>query len=412
MRKLGSCDGGSRNNSQPGHPVPGSAGFQCSGVRNVPIRSLAAPGIQSTTGCYRTLASLRATVIGLLMVAAVACGGGGEPVTPVQEPPVMSGGSAGAEVRLTSLRQLTFGGENAEAYYAFDGSRLIFQTTREGVPCDQIYTMDLDGTNDRMVSTGDGRTTCGYFFPDGESILFASTHLGGAECPPEPSFEMGYVWPIYDSYDIFRGAADGSGLTRITDTDGYDAEATIGPDGRIVFTSVRDGDMEIYSMNGDGSDVQRLTNRPGPDGGPFFSADGSKIVFRGREIAPGPELEAYQSLLEQGLWRPTALEIFVMDADGSNLHQVTDLGGASFGPFWHPDGRRIIFSSNWHNPEGRNFDLFMIQEDGTALERITFDETFDGFPMFSPDGSQLVFASNRGARAEGDTNVFIADWVE
>ena len=350
-------------------------------------------------------------VIGLLAMAAAGCSGG-EPATQVAELPAASGGIEEEEVHLTNLRQLTFGGENAEAYYAFDGSRLIFQTTREGVPCDQIYTMDLDGTNVQMVSTGDGRTTCGYFFPGGESILYASTHLGGAECPPEPGFEMGYVWPVYDSYDIFTANPDGSGLTRITDTDGYDAEATMGPDGRVVFTSVRDGDMEIYSMNGDGSDVKRLTDRPGPDGGAFFSPDGSTIVFRGREIAPGPELDDYRSLLEQGLWRPTELEVFVMDPDGSNLRQVTELGGANFGPFWHPDGERIIFSSNSHNPEGRNFDLFIINEDGTELGRITFDDSFDGFPMFSPDGNQLVFASNRGARTEGDTNVFIADWLE
>ena len=291
-------------------------------------------------------------VIGLLAMAAAGCSGG-EPATQVAELPAASGGIEEEEVHLTNLRQLTFGGENAEAYYAFDGSRLIFQTTREGVPCDQIYTMDLDGTNVQMVSTGDGRTTCGYFFPGGESILYASTHLGGAECPPEPGFEMGYVWPVYDSYDIFTANPDGSGLTRITDTDGYDAEATMGPDGRVVFTSVRDGDMEIYSMNGDGSDVKRLTDRPGPDGGAFFSPDGSTIVFRGREIAPGPELDDYRSLLEQGLWRPTELEVFVMDPDGSNLRQVTELGGANFGPFWHPDGERIIFSSNSHNPEGR-----------------------------------------------------------
>ena len=350
-------------------------------------------------------------VIGLLSAATFACGGG-EPASQVAEPPVASEGAEGGEVRLANVRQLTFGGENAEAYYAFDGSRLIFQTKREGVPCDQIYTMDLDGTNAQMVSTGDGRTTCAYFFPGGESILYASTHLGGAECPPEPGFEMGYVWPIYDSYDIFTANPDGSGLTRITDTDGYDAEATIGPDGRVVFTSVRDGDMEIYSMNGDGSDVRRLTDRPGPDGGPFFSPDGSKIVFRGRELPPGPELDDYRSLLEQGLYRPTSLEIFVMDADGSNLRQVTDLGGANFAPFWHPDGEQIIFSSNWHNPEGRNFDLFVISEDGSGIERITFGDTFDGFPMFSPDGDELVFASNRGGQTEGDTNVFIADWVE
>jgi len=350
-------------------------------------------------------------VVGMLAVTGVGCGGG-EPETEVIEPPAAEGGTEGEEVHLNNLQQLTFGGQNAEAYYAFDGNRLIFQTKREGVPCDQIYTMDLDGNNAQMVSTGGGRTTCGFFFPEGGSIIYASTHLGGAECPPEPGFEQGYVWPVYSSYDIFTASSDGSGLTRITDTEGYDAEATVGPDGRVVFTSVRDGDMEIYSMNADGSDVIRLTNRPGPDGGPFFSPDGTKIVFRGREMEEGPELDDYRRLLAEELWRPTNLEILVMDADGSNLRQVTDLGAASFAPYYHPDGERIIFSSNWHDPEGRNFDLFMIDEDGTGLEQITFNDTFDGFPMFSPDGQHLVFASNRSNRVEGDTNVFIVDWVE
>ena len=331
-----------------------------------------------------------------------------------QEPaPELTEASSGSqERRFANIRQLTFGGENAEAYFSSDGSELVFQTTREGVPCDQIYRMDLDGENMELVSTGDGRTTCGYFYPNDESIVYASTHAGDLECPPPPSFEMGYVWAVYDTYDIYRVGRDGSDLVQLTDVPGYDAEATIGPDGRIVFTSVRDGDMEIYSMDGDGGDVRRLTDRQGPDGGPFFSADGSKIVFRGREIPDGEEYDDYKRLLDQGLWRPTSLEIFVMDADGSNLTQVTDLGGASFGPFFHPDGERIIFSSNWHNPEGRNFDLFMVNIDGTGVERITFNETFDGFPMFSPDGSQLVFASNRDSAAEGDTNVFIVDWVE
>ena len=195
--------------------------------------------------------------------------------------------ASGAEVHLANVRQLTFGGENAEAYFSHDGSEIIFQSTREGVPCDQIFRMNLDGSNQRMVSTGEGRTTCGYFYPDGESIVYASTHLGSPECPPAPSFRMGYVWATYDSFDIFRASADGT-LTRLTETPGYDAEATIGPDGRIVFMSVRSGDQEIYSMNGDGSDVRRLTHRQGPDGGPFFSPDGSKIVFRGREIPDGP----------------------------------------------------------------------------------------------------------------------------
>ena len=339
---------------------------------------------------------------------------GGVPAagTSAASPGEQAAEGSGSEAHLANIRQLTFGGENAEAYFSFDGQRIIFQSTREGVPCDQIFTMNLDGSDQRMVSTSEGRTTCGYFYPGGDSIIYASTHLGGAECPPPPSFRMGYVWAIYDSFDIFRANPDGSGLTRLTDEPGYDAEATIGPDGRVVFTSVRDGDMEIYSMNGDGSDVRRLTHRQGPDGGPFFSPDGSKIIFRGREIPDGPEYDDFKRLLDQGLWRPTAVEVFVMDADGSNVRQVTDFGGASFAPYWHPDGERIIFSSNLHNPDGRNFDLFMINLDGTSLEQITFTDVFDGFPMFSPDGSKLIFASNRNAAAEGDTNIFIADWVD
>ena len=318
----------------------------------------------------------------------------------------------GRETHLANLRQLTSGGENAEAYFSPDGQRLIFQRTRPPeLPCDQIFTMKVDGTDERRVSTGTGRTTCGYFYPDGAGIVFASTHLRDEACPPRPGYERGYVWPVHPGYDIFRADLDGSNLRRLTSAEGYDAEATIGPDGTIVFTSVRDGDMEIYSMDGDGSNVRRLTNRPGPDGGPFFSPDGSQIVFRGR-VSGGAELEDYRALLREGLWRPTSLEIFVMNRDGSNVRQVTRLGKASFAPYFHPDGRRIIFSTNVHDPKGRDFDLYMIGVDGTGLERITWNPTFDGFPMFSPDGKRLVFASNRDAAKEGETNVFIADWVE
>jgi TolB protein len=321
-------------------------------------------------------------------------------------------GMQGSEPHLRNVRQLTSGGENAEAYFSADGSRLIYQSTRADYPCDQIFTMKVDGTDVRRVSTGAGRTTCGYYYPTGRQILYASTHEGGRDCPPRPSFSRGYVWPIYASYDIFTANPDGSNVRPLTRTPGYDAEATIAPDGLIVFTSVRDGDMEIYSMLPDGSDVRRLTNRVGPDGGPFFSFDGTRIAFRGRPLQAGAELDDYRALLKEGLWRPTELELFAMDRDGSNLRQVTRLGGANFAPSWHPDGKRLIFSSNSHNPKGRNFDLFLINVDGTGLQRITFNETFDGFPMFSPDGKRLVFASNRGAKAEGETNVFIADWVE
>jgi Tol biopolymer transport system component len=321
-------------------------------------------------------------------------------------------GAAGQERHLTNIRQLTSGGENAEAYFSPDGTRLIFQSTREGYPCDQIYSMKIDGTDLRRVSTGTGRTTCGYFYPGGRQILFASTHETSPACPPRPSYERGYVWPIYAGYDIYRANADGSQLTPLTRTPGYDAEATIAPDGLIVFTSVRDGDMEIYSMKADGSDVKRLTNRPGPDGGPFFSWDGKQVAFRGKPLQPGQELDGYRALLKEALWRPTELELFVMGRDGGNQRQVTKLGGANFAPSWHPDGKRLIFASNIADPKGRDFDVYLVNLDGTGLERVTYNNTFDGFPMFSPDGRHLVFASNRNAKSEGETNVFIADWIE
>jgi TolB protein len=318
---------------------------------------------------------------------------------------------AALERHLANVRQLTSGGENAEAYFSPDGKQLIFESHGGSVACDQMFTMNIDGSNRRQISKG-GRTTCGYFYPDGKSILYASTHLASPGCPPQPSYEHGYVWPIYASYDIFRAAPDGSHLQRLTTTPGYDAEATIGPDGRIVFTSVRDGDMEIYSMNGDGSDVRRLTNRPGPDGGPWFSPDGKQIVFRGHPISDQAELAEYRSLLKQELWRPTTLEIYVMNRDGSNLRQITHLGGANFAPAWTMDGRKIIFASNAHDPRGRNFDIYLVNLDGSGLDQVTFNDTFDGFPMFSPDGKKLVFASNRDGKVEGETNVFMADWKD
>jgi TolB protein len=347
----------------------------------------------------RTLALAAAAVLPIVLLAQT---------QPGSQP--SAGPDTARETHLTNVRQLTDGGENAEAYFSFDGQDLIFQSTPRGAGCDQIYAMKIDGSGRHRVSHGEGRTTCSFFYPDKTHVLYASTHLGGKECPPKPDFSRGYVWPVYSTYDIFRANPDGTGLMPLTSTPGYDAEATINRDGRIVFTSVRDGDMEIYSMNGDGGDVRRLTNRPGPDGGPFFSADGKQIVFRGRALAPGAELNDYKALLGDGLWRPTSLEIFVMDASGGHLRQVTHLGGANFAPFFTPDGSRIVFASNHLNPRGRDFELFLIGVDGTGLERVTWNPTFDGFPMFSPDGRKLVFASNRGDRLEGETNVFIADW--
>jgi Tol biopolymer transport system component len=331
------------------------------------------------------------------------------PQTPASQAPA---DPVQGERHLRNVRQLTFGGENAEAYFSFDGTRLIFQSTRDGAACDQQYTMNIDGSGLRRVSNGEGRTTCGYFSPDGREIFYASTHGAGPECPPRPDMSRGYVWPIYAAYEIYRANADGSNARNITNAPGYDAEATLGPDGRVIFTSMRDGDIEIYSMNPDGSDVRRLTHREGPDGGPFFSKDGAKVVFRGHTPEAGAEMDRYKLLLKDGLWQPTALEIFVMNTDGSGLRQITYSHAASFAPFFHPDGTRIIFSSNITDQTGRGeFDLYLINVDGTGLERVTYGKDFDGFPMWSPDGTKLVFASNRNSAKPGDTNLFIADWV-
>src|SRR5215216_1111034 len=317
------------------------------------------------------------------------------------------------EKHLRNVRQLTNGGENAEAYFSGKGERLIFQSKRGGAECDQIYTMRADGGDVRMVSTGKGRTTCSYYFPRGGRILYSSTHLASEKCPPPPDYSRGYVWAVYPSYDIFTAKPDGSDLKQLTKTEGYDAEATMSVDSKkIVFTSMRDGDLDIYTMDADGRNVKRLTNELGYDGGPFFSRDGKLIVYRANHPQTPEQTARYQKLLAENLIEPNALEIWVMDADGRNKRQVTRLGVASFAPYFLPDGRRIIFSSNVNDPKGRNFDLYSVNLDGSGLERVTFNDTFDGFPMFSPDGRRLVFASNRNAAARGDTNVFIADWIE
>jgi Tol biopolymer transport system component len=316
------------------------------------------------------------------------------------------------EKHLRNVRQLTFGGENAEAYFSDDGKQLVFQSTRDGRECDQIYTMNVDGSNVKLISTGDGRTTCSYFLPKDKKVLYSSTHLGAKQCPPRPDFSKGYVWAVYDAFEIFTANADGSDVKQVTNSPGYDAETTINRKGKLVFTSKRDGDLDIYTMDRDGKNVKRLTNELGYDGGPFWSYDGKQIVYRAYHPQTEKEKADYIALLKDNLIRPTVLDIWVMNADGSNKRQITHLNKASFAPYFFPDGKRVIFSSNVADPKGRDFDLYMIKVDGSGLERITYNNTFDGFPMFSPDGKRLVFASNRNAAKQGDTNIFIADWVK
>lgn len=319
------------------------------------------------------------------------------------------------ERHLKNIKQLTFGGENAEAYFSSDGKKLIFQSKRDGRQCDQIYTMNVDGSNVQMISNGDGRTTCSYYLKGGKKLLYASTHGGGKSCPPNPDFSKGYVWAVYPEYEIYTASADGKNIKNITNKPGYDAEATVSPNGKkIVFTSERDGDLELYSMDTNGKNIKRLTFEPGYDGGAFYSPDSKMIVYRGSHPTDPKLIERDKQFLKEHLVVPTVFEVWVMNADGSNKRQVTKLGAASFAPYFTPDGKAIIFCTNYFatDPRKRNFDLAMISIDGKDLKRITFNETFDGFPMFSPDGKKLVFASNRNAANQGDTNVFIADWVE
>ncbi|HEY4187420.1 MAG TPA: M28 family peptidase [Polyangia bacterium] len=339
--------------------------------------------------------------------------------------PARAVGARPDEVHLLDLRQLTFGGENAEAYWSPNGAELIFQAhgqAEAGAPgCDRIYRLPVTVPDPRPipVSSGAGATTCGFFLPGTKDVIFSSTHLGGAACPPPPDRSHGYVWAIYPAYDIFRAAADGSNLRRLTDTPGYDAEATACPvDGSIVFTSLRDGDLDIYRMDADGKNVRRLTHALGYDGGAVFDADCSHIAWRASRPAPGPERDEYQRMLQQGLVRPSKLELWMADADGGNARQITYLDAASFAPSFFPSGpmsseRRLIFSSNYGDPKGREFDLWAIDASGANLERVTTAEGFDGFPMFSPASGHLAFSSNRATPpGRHDTNVFVARWDE
>ena len=336
---------------------------------------------------------------------------------------------ASAERHFKNIKQLTFGRQNAEAYFSFSGNKLIFQSTNnwmkdtyaatlkpDDIPlgCYQMYVMDLDSESVRLVSTGSGATTCGYFFPGDRRILYSSTHLHGPNCPPKPKREGAYRWAL-DDYDLFAARIDGQEMQRLTNTPGYDAEATVSPDGKtIIWTSVRDGDLDIYAMDLDGSHHRRLTDDVGYDGGAFFSPDSKRIVYRASHPTDPAEIAHYKELLGQRLVEPGQLELFIMNADGSGKRQVTSNGASNFSPFFHPDGKRIVFSSNieTRGEGGRpSFHLYLVGDDGTGLERLTFEGEFNSFPMFSPDGKRVVWVSDRNAKQPGEFNVFLAEWV-
>jgi Tol biopolymer transport system component len=313
---------------------------------------------------------------------------------------------AGEEPYFETLWELTDVGENAEAYFSWDDTRLVFQSTRPPYACDQIFILDLRTGRLQRVSPGRGRTTCGYFLPGDAEVLFSSTHHVSPECPPRPDLRRGYAWALYD-YDIYIAHPDGSGLRPLFQAPGYQAEATVARDGRIVFTSDHEGDLELYVMEADHRTVRRVTHVPGYDGGAFFSPDGQWIVFRGHHPEEGPERDEYFSLLRDRLVRPFRMEIFVVRPDGTGLRQVTHNGGANFAPYFTPNGRFVIYASNMHEPRGRDFDLYVSDLDGRGTVRVTYFRGFDGFPMFSHDCQFLVFASNRTERSPGQTNLFL-----
>lgn len=326
------------------------------------------------------------------------------------------------ESHLKNVQQLTFGGDNAEAYWSFDGKYIVFQRTnpKENIPCDQIYMGKVPRPGEKfeykLISTGKGRTTCPFFTKDGKYIIYASTHLGDANCPPTPDrakYGNKYIWPLYDSYDIFMADLNGNIVKQLTHSKGYDAEATLSPDGKkMLYTSDKDGDIDLYIMDLETGNENRVTNLLGYDGGAWFSPDGTKIIWRASRPKTEAEIKEYKDLLKENLVAPTNMEVYVANADGSNVHQVTKYGQANWAPAFMPDSKRIIFASNHEYPRGFPFNLYTINEDGSDLKKISRDKGFDAFPMFSPNGKKIVFCSNRFNGGTRDTNVFVADWVD
>lgn len=325
------------------------------------------------------------------------------------------------EKHLKNLTQLTYGGDNAEAYFSPDGKHASFQSNNAkwGIKCDQIFDLNIDKAKSDttykpvMISTGKGRTTCSYYMPNNKDILYASTHLGNIECPPAPEIKGKYLWAVYKDFDIFVANKSGKIKKQLTNAEGYDAEATISPKGdKIVFTSDRSGDLELWTMDIDGKNQKQITSGLGYDGGAFFSPDGKSLVFRASRPTTEEEIKEYKDYLAQHLVAPTTMEIYTCKVDGTDLKQVTHLGKANWAPFYSPDGKKIIFSSNHYSKKGYDFQLFMINEDGTGLEQITNESMFNAFPMFSPDGKKIIFSSNRNNHGTRDTNLFIADWVD
>lgn len=327
------------------------------------------------------------------------------------------------EKHFTNIQQLTFGGDNAEAYFSYDNKWVVFQKTnpKEGILCDQIFVGKLpenpgEKFESKMVSTGKGRTTCAFFTHDNKHVIYASTHLGSVDCPPVPDrakYGNRYIWPLYSSYDIFMADLDGNIVKQLTSAAGYDAEATLSPDGKkMVYTSTKSGDLELWVMDLETGAEKQVTHDLGYDGGAWFSPDGTKLIWRASRPKTDAEITEYKELLKENLVAPTNMEVFISDADGSNPKQVSSFGQANWAPNYMPDSKRIIFASNHEYKRGFPFNIYIMNEDGSGLYKVSRDKGFDAFPMFSYDGKKILFSSNRNNGGTRDTNVFLADWVE
>jgi TolB protein len=324
------------------------------------------------------------------------------------QPPGEGNWQAQEAAYLKNIKQLTFDYARAgEAYFSPDGKLIIFQAEEKGEnPFYQIFVQDLQTGRARRVSPGAGRTTCGYFRPDGRRIIFASAHTN-PHFKEEAADELRkraeeatsgrrrrYEW-VFDPYmRIYEADLDGGNLRLLTDAPGYNAEGSHSRDGKqIVFCSNRDGNLELYIMAADGGNVRKLTNAPGCyNGGPFFSPDGQRVIFRADRH------------------KKDELQVYVINADGTDERQLTQIDGVAWAPFWHPDGKHIVYTSAVHKPNQRpNYDLYWMNVETGKTTRLTFAPGQDVLPVFSPDGKKLMWTSNRDGLMPG-TQIFVADF--
>jgi Tol biopolymer transport system component len=314
------------------------------------------------------------------------------------------------EDHLTKVTQLTFTGENTQASFSPDNKNIIFQSTRNRLRCDAIFRMHSDGSDISQISSGKGIASSAVISPDNNSIIYSSTQKVDYQCPSKPEYSKAYSWLLYSSYDLFKDELTGGSDERIIKSSSYDGGAVYSPKGdKIIFSSGRTGDLELYIANSDGNNVKQLTNIDGYDGDAVFSRDGKYIVWRASR-PKGNDLHDYRYQLSQGIIKEGKFEIFMMKLAGGKPIQLTNNGATNFSPSFDPNSNNIIFSSNMSQKDGRNYDIYTLNLKTRKLERITYYSGFDGYPVFSSDGKKLLFTSSRNFRYKAEKNIFIVNW--